>query len=165
ILWRTPIGPGNSGPAVSGGRVYVMDCEPPPAGSPNPTPGARSASPGKERILCLSESNGKQLWSHAYDCPYTFSYRTGPRATPLIHQGRVYPLGAMGDLRCLDAASGALRWAKNIGQEYKADPPAWGWSASPLLDGDLLYCLVGGEGSAVVAVNKDTGKECWKALT
>jgi outer membrane protein assembly factor BamB len=142
-----------------------MDREPLPAVSQNPKPGARSPSPGKERILCLSETTGKQLWSRAYDCPYTFSYRTGPRATPLIHQGRVYTLGAMGDLHCLDAASGALRWAKNIGQEYKADPPAWGWSASPLLDGDLLYCLVGGEGSAVVAFNKDTGKECWKALT
>jgi hypothetical protein len=96
ILWRTPVGPGNSGPAVAGGRVYVMDREPLPAVNQNPTPGGRSSSPGKERILCLNETDGKQLWSHAYDCSYTFSYRTGPRATPLIHEGRVYTLGAMG---------------------------------------------------------------------
>src|SRR6185436_2769053 len=85
--------------------------------------------------------------------------------TPLVHKDRVYTLGAMGDLLCLDAATGAVRWQKNLATAYKADPPAWGWAASPLLDGDLLYCLVGGEGSAVVAFHKDTGREMWKALT
>jgi outer membrane protein assembly factor BamB len=142
-----------------------MDREALPLPAVNPNSGARSQSPGKERVLCLNEADGKVVWSHAYDCPYTFAYRTGPRATPLVHDGRVYTLGAMGNLLCFDAATGAVRWAKNVGKEYKTDPPAWGWSASPLLDGDLLYCLVGGEGSAVVAFNKDTGKEVWRALT
>jgi outer membrane protein assembly factor BamB len=40
----------------------------------------------------------------------------------------------------------------------------WGFAAHPLLDGNLLYCLVGGKGSAVVALDRDTGKEKWKAL-
>ena len=72
----------------------------------------------------------------------------------------------MGDLLCLDRLTGKVRWAKNLGKEYHLDgPPVWGWAAHPLLDGDLLYCLVGGEGSAVVAFEKDTGKEVWKALT
>jgi outer membrane protein assembly factor BamB len=71
----------------------------------------------------------------------------------------------MGDLYCLDAATGAVRWHKNLAKAYKAAPPAWGWAASPLVDGGLLYCLAGGEGSAVVALNKDTGAEVWKALT
>jgi outer membrane protein assembly factor BamB len=71
----------------------------------------------------------------------------------------------MGELRCLDAASGKARWAKNLLVEYHLDgPPVWGWAANPLLVGDLLYCLVGGPGSAAVAFNKDTGKEVWKAL-
>src|SRR5258707_14297491 len=52
-----------------------------------------------------------------------------------------------------------------MAQEYKARVPVWRWGAPPLLDGDLLYCLVGGEGSAVVAFHKDTGKEVWRALT
>jgi outer membrane protein assembly factor BamB len=72
----------------------------------------------------------------------------------------------MGDLICLDADTGKARWAKNLKKEYNLDsPPVWGWAAHPLLDGELLYCLVGGPGSAVVALNKDTGKEVWKALT
>src|SRR5207302_7506477 len=84
----------------------------------------------------------------------------------LIRDGRVYALGAMGDLHCLDAQTGKLRWARNLAADYHLEnPPVWGWAAHPLLDGDLLYCLVGGAGSAVVAFHKDTGKEVWKALT
>jgi outer membrane protein assembly factor BamB len=71
----------------------------------------------------------------------------------------------MGDLLCLDAVTGSVHWSKNVGKEYQAKPPAWGWSSNPLLDGEILYCLVGGPGSAVVAFHKDTGKEVWKALT
>src|SRR5262249_16518280 len=97
--------------------------------------------------------------------PYKVSYPSGPRTTPLVHEGRVYTLGTMGDLFCLDAATGKVLWGKNIAKEYKVDAPVWGYAASPLLDGDLLYCQVGGEGSAVVAFHKDTGKEVWKALS
>ena len=72
----------------------------------------------------------------------------------------------MGDLRCLDAATGGRHWTVNLMKQFKLDdPPLWGWAAHPLLDGDLLYCLVGGEGSAVAAFRKDDGKEVWRALT
>jgi outer membrane protein assembly factor BamB len=72
----------------------------------------------------------------------------------------------MGHLRCLDAVSGKVRWAKNLLKDYHLDgPPIWGYAGHPLLDGDLLICLVGGKGSAAVAFHKDTGKEVWKALT
>jgi outer membrane protein assembly factor BamB len=165
VLWRAPLGPGNSGPAVAEGRVYVMDREAPQAIDTKPGGTKRPPAPGKERVVCLREADGKQLWVHSYDCAYTFSYRTGPRTTPSVHRGRVYTLGGMGDLRCLDAATGAVVWARNVGKDYHASLPGWGWAASPLVDGDLLYCLVGGEGSAVVAFNKDTGKEVWKALS
>jgi outer membrane protein assembly factor BamB len=164
-LWRVPIGTGYSGPAVVGDRVYVMDRQQPHGPDGKPLRATRTGIPGSERILCLDARDGKLIWKHEYDCPYKISFPSGPRTTPLVHQGRVYTLGAMGDLCCLDAATGAVRWAKSFGKEYKTDPPAWGWSASPLLDGDLLYCLVGGEGSAVVAFHTDTGREVWKALT
>jgi outer membrane protein assembly factor BamB len=164
VIWRAPLGPGNSGPAVAGGRVYVMDRVPAPQADGKPA-GNPGGSPGKERIVCLSAADGKLLWQHAYDCRYTIAYRSGPRTTPVVRQGRVWTLGAMGDLCCLDAATGAVCWARNVARDYRAEPPAWGWAASPLLDGRLLYCLVGGEGSAVVAFDKDTGKEVWKALT
>jgi outer membrane protein assembly factor BamB len=165
VVWRLDIGPGNCGPAVAAGRVYVMDRQPAKDADGKPIKGTSASSPGKERVLCLSSADGKLIWKHEYDCPYSIAYRTGPRATPLVHDERVYTLGTMGNLYSLEAATGKVRWSKNIGKEYGATPPVWGWSASPLLDGDLLYSLVGGKGSAVVAFNKDTGKEVWKALT
>ncbi len=165
VVWRTPLGPGNSGPAVASGRVYVMDREPAVGPDGKAAPTVQGKSLGKERVVCLGAADGKLIWEYAYDCPYSVAYRTGPRVTPLVHRGRVYTLGAMGDLYCLDAATGAVRWHKDLAKEYKAPPPVWGWAASPLLDGDLLYCLVGGDGSAVVAFNKDTGAEVWRALS
>jgi outer membrane protein assembly factor BamB len=154
ILWRKPIGGGYMGPAVAQGQVYVMDRKP-----------VQQGVPKKERVLCFNSTDGKLLWKHEYDCKYAISYPVGPRATPLVHQGKVYTLGAMGHLFCLDAAKGTVRWSKDFAKEYKARPPVWGWSASPLLDGNKLICLVGGKGSVVVAFDKDSGQEKWKALT
>jgi outer membrane protein assembly factor BamB len=166
VLWRTPLGTGYSGPAVAEGRIYVMDRQRALDADGKPRRPTREGIPGIERVVCLSAADGKRIWKHEYDCPYTISYASGPRTTPLVHQDRVYTLGAMGDLLCLERASGKVRWAKNLVKEYKLDgPPVWGWAGHPLLDGDLLYCLVGGEGSAVVAFHKDTGKEVWRALS
>jgi outer membrane protein assembly factor BamB len=166
VLWRRPIGTGYSGPAVAGGRVYVMDRKRPKDAGGKPVRPTRAGIPGKERTLCLSASDGKLLWKDEYDCPYTISYPAGPRTTPLVRGGRVYTLGAMGHLRCLDADTGKPRWSRQLTKDYRLDsPPVWGFAAHPLLDGDLLYCLVGGKGSAVVAFHKDTGREVWKALT
>jgi outer membrane protein assembly factor BamB len=166
VLWRKPLGTGYSGPAVAGNRVYVMDRIRPKDAQGKPARPTRAGIPGTERTLCLSAADGKLLWKDEYNCPYTISYPSGPRTTPLVRGNRVYTLGAMGHLRCLDAATGQVRWAKNLLKEYHLDgPPFWGYAGHPLLDGDLLYCLAGGEGSAVVAFHKDTGKEVWRALT
>jgi outer membrane protein assembly factor BamB len=166
VHWRTPLGMGYSGPAVAGDRVYVMDRERAAGADGKPLRPSRKGILGNERILCLGAADGKLLWKHEYDCPYKVSYPSGPRTTPLVAAGRVYTLGAMGDLLCLDANSGKVLWSKNLARDYHLDgPPVWGWAAHPLLDGDLLICTVGGEGSAVVAFNKDTGKEVWKALS
>jgi outer membrane protein assembly factor BamB len=164
VLWRAPVGLGYSGPAVVGDRVYVTDRQKAPAPD-KPDPAVkRAGSPGKERVLCLNASDGKEIWKHEYGCPYRISYPFGPRTTPIVQDGRVYTLGAMGDLLCLDAAKGQLIWSRNLHKDYKAGIPAWGWCASPLIEGDLLYCLVGGDDTAVVAFDKSTGKEVWKAL-
>jgi len=165
VLWRAPIGTGYSGPSVALGRVYVMDRQRPIGADGKPARPTRAGIPGKERVLCLDAGDGKTIWKHEYDCPYKISYPSGPRTTPLVHQGSVYALGAMGDLCCLDAATGAVRWSKNLASEYHVSPPVWGYAAHPLIEGDLLYCLVGGKGSAIVAFNKHTGKEVWRALT
>jgi hypothetical protein len=71
----------------------------------------------------------------------------------------------MGDLFCFEAGTGSVRWSKNLLKEYHAPTPVWGFAAHPLIEGNLLYTLVGGSGSAVVALNKSTGKEVWRALT
>ena len=164
-MWRTPIGQGYAGPAVFGDRVYLMDRIRSKEPDVKPAKGFRSIK-GTERILCLDATSGKQLWKREYDCTYKLSYPSGPRVTPVVTDGRVYVLGAMGGLQCLDAKSGEVVWEKNVVKEYKVkSPPVWGYSASPLVEGDLLYSLVGGEGSAIVAFDKKTGKEVWKALT
>jgi outer membrane protein assembly factor BamB len=164
VIWRTPIDTGYSGPAVANGRVYVMDRERAKGPDGKPLRVSRSGVPGKERILCLDAANGKIIWKREYECLSTISYH-GPRTTALVDKERVYTLGSMGDLLCLDGATGEVRWSKNLAKSYKVDPPVWGYSASLLIDGDLIYSLVGGNGSAVVAFNKDTGDEVWKALT
>jgi outer membrane protein assembly factor BamB len=166
ILWRTPLGTGYAGPAVAGDRVYVMDRLRATGPDGKPARPTRAGIPGKERLLCLDAKIGKVLWKHGYDCPYTVSYPSGPRVTPIVKDGRVYALGAMGDLFCLESTTGKPVWSKNLMREYKLDsPPLWGYAAHPLLEGDLLYTLAGGKGSAVVALHKDTGKEVWKALS
>jgi len=97
--------------------------------------------------------------------PYAVSYASGPRTTPLVDGDRVYTLGTMGDLLCLDTKDGKVLWSKNLPKYYKVEVPQWGFAGHPLLDGDHLICLVGGEGSVAVAFDKMTGKEVWRALS
>jgi outer membrane protein assembly factor BamB len=162
VRWRTPLGAGYAGPAVADGRVYVTDRV-----RPDGTyfKGQFKNGPGKERVLCLDEKNGKILWKHEYDCKYEVAYALGPRTTPLVRDGKVYTLGTMGDLICFNAKSGEILWSHNFPKDYDAKIPMWGFAANPLLDGERLICLVGGKGSVAVAFHKDTGKEIWRALS
>jgi outer membrane protein assembly factor BamB len=171
VRWRTPIGQGYAGPAVANGRVYVMD-RVLPTGITNPTNGFDSKTvTGKERVLCLDEATGKPLWTHEYDCTYRIGYPSGPRATPTVADGKVYTLGAMGDLCCLDAETGKPLWSKNFltdfpgRKDHQDKVGIWGCAAHPLVDGNRLICLVGGPDHLVVAFDKDTGKELWHALS
>ena len=166
VVWRTNVNRGYSGPAVVGNRLFVMDRKPGPPLQRKPGDKSIPAAAGDERVLCLDADSGRQIWEHAYDCPYRIGYPSGPRATPTVAGGRVFTLGAMGDLLCLDAENGKVLWEHHFMKDYElTDPPTWGWAAHPLLDGDRLICMVGGSNSAVVAFNKDTGAEIWRALT
>ena len=165
-MWRTPIGQGYAGPAVVGDRVFVMDRLRAKDAAGKPAKPTKAGIAGTERVLCLDAVSGKQLWKREYDCTYKMSYPSGPRVTPVVADGRVYVLGAMGDLQCLESKSGEVVWEKNLPKVYDLKKtPVWGYAASLLLEGDLLYSLVGGEGRAIVAFDKKTGKEVWKALT
>ncbi len=163
-LWRTPIQGGYSGPAVAKGRVYVTDYVT-KSGKNTNNPGGRDKLEGTERLLCLDAATGKEVWKYEYECPYYISYSNGPRATPTIDDNRVYMLGAEGNLACLSTETGKVIWKKSLNQEYKTETPVWGHSAHPLVYRDLLICLAGGEGSVVVAFDKQTGVEKWRALS
>ena len=163
--WRARIGTGYAGPAVAGGRVFVHDRKLARDASNPASAFDRGLIRGTERVVCLDEKDGRELWVHEYDCPYTISYAAGPRATPLVHQGKVYTLGAEGHLHCLEAATGKIVWSREFTKDFGCKTPIWGFSGHPLLDGQKLICLVGGEGSVAVAFDKDTGKELWRALS
>lgn len=163
--WRVPLGAGYSGPSVAHGRVYVMDRLVPTNAPRAKSPFDTAQIPGQERVVCLSARDGRELWTYAYDCPYTVSYAAGPRVTPLVRDGRVYTLGTMGNLACLDAATGRPLWTRDFKADFGLKVPTWGVSAHPLLVGHQLFCLVGGEGSVAVAFDARTGRELWRSLS
>ena len=164
VKWRVPVAEGYSGPAVAAGRVYVTDYVAREGDLVN-GPNDRTVRAGTERVLCLDAASGGLLWKHEQDCPYSISYASGPRCTPTVAEGKVYSVGAEGNLVCLDAVTGKLLWSKDFKQDYAAPTPIWGFCGHPLVEGDLLICLVGGPGSVAVAFDRHTGHERWKALT
>jgi outer membrane protein assembly factor BamB len=149
--WKKPIGAGYGGIAVTGGRVYVMD---------------RQKQPKEiERVVCLDAESGKQLWSHDYAVSYgKLDYGNGPRCTPTVHDGKVYTLGALGHLHCLDAKTGKVLWSHDTVKTFGAKIPTWGHACSPLIDGKRVVVQVGGKGGSLLALDKQSGKEVWRAL-
>lgn len=163
VKWRKEIAGGYAGPAAAGDRVFVSDYV--TKGDQKPNPDKRNKLDGTERVLCFSAAEGTLLWKHEYPCDYEISYPAGPRATPTVDEERVYTLGAEGDLYCLDVEDGSVIWSKNFERDFNAKTPFWGYCGHPLVDGDKLICVVGGEGSIVVAFDKRTGRELWRALS
>jgi hypothetical protein len=155
VRWRAAAGWGFSSPVVAQGRVYLADSE-------------LKKPQAKERLRCLDETTGQVLWMHDYDVAYEDwafepTQEIGPVATPIVRANKVYTLGRLGHLFCLDAQKGAVLWQKDLKQDYQvAFAPG---TPSPLIEDDLLILFVGGKpGAGVVALHKDTGKEVWKAL-
>lgn len=166
VRWRVPVNPGFSGPVVAGGRVFVTDRKVAKGAKVNEEdPFDLSVVAGSERVLCLEEATGKTVWQQEYDAAYGVSYNTGPRATPVVSGGKVFTLGTEGHLLCLDAVNGKVIWSRAFKKDFGVKTPLWGFAAHPLLDGDKLICLVGGNGTAAVAFHKDTGKELWRSLS
>ena len=155
VVWRIPINAGFSGPAVSGGRVFVTDFK------------TLAGMRGVERALALDEKSGKILWVREWAVDYKgMSYATGPRATPTVDGDRVYIVGGAGALLCLNAATGAVIWQTDYAKDYRMELPVWGITSAPLIDGQRAIAIVGGRPDAkVVAFDKITGKEIWRALT
>lgn len=164
VKWRVPVAWGYAGPAVAAGRVFVPDYVKADGELAN-NPGVRDELTGEERLLCFDADSGQMLWEHGYTQPYLISYAGGPRVTPTVAGEHVYTLGAEGKLLCLAVSNGDVVWSKDLKTEYDTESPYWGYSAAPLVEGDALYCIVGGEGSVVVAFDRHTGGELWRALS
>jgi outer membrane protein assembly factor BamB len=160
-VWTSKVGGGYSGPAVASGKVVVTDFV---TGDDVKVDNFnRGTFSGKERILCLDEATGKQLWKHEHPVTYTVSYPAGPRCTPVIDGDHAYTLGTEGNLFCFNLKDGTIVWQSDFKQAYGAKAALWGWASHPLIDGDKLICIVGGDGSHAVAFNKKTGDEIWKS--
>jgi outer membrane protein assembly factor BamB len=155
IRWRAAVGPGWSSPVVAQGRVYLTDSH-------------LRRPKAEERVLCFDETNGNPLWTHVYEVTYpdwafTAEQNGCPCATPLVKDGKVYAVGGSGQVFCLDARTGKQSWEKRLEKEYEV--AVLSCRPSPLLEGNLLIVCIGGKpGACVLALDKDSGKEIWKAL-
>jgi outer membrane protein assembly factor BamB len=147
-LWRVRGGGGYSGFALADGRLITM-----------------VGRGGAEVVLCLDAADGRQIWAVRSDDDRTDSFGDGPRSTPLIDGRRVYTLGASGVLLCLDVRDGSELWRLDLVSRFGAAVPKWGFSTSPLLEGDKLIVNVGGRpGASFVAFDKADGRVLWKCL-
>ncbi len=155
ILWRQPVQYGWASPVVAKGDVFVFDAEllPPKA---------------RERVHCFDAATGKSRWIFEYEAKYQDwvfipPQQSGPSATPIVENNRLYCVGACGDVHCLDTATGKILWNNHLAERYTIE--AMQCRSSPLLEGGLLILLVGGKPDAcLVALDKMTGVEVWHAL-
>jgi len=152
LAWKaTSLGEGHAAPSIARGRVYVM-----------------GLVGNEERVMALDEKTGKEIW-HTKIADGTQLQGSqggnGPRATPTIDGNMLYTEGVSGELVCLNVPDGKLRWKKSLVGDFGGQVPTWGYSESPLIDGNKVIATPGGREAAIVALNKMTGDTIWKAQT
>ncbi len=148
-VWRHRVGPGWSSVAVVGDRLFTQE--------------QRGES---EAVVCYDAANGHEVWVHEDAGRFTDGQAgPGPRATPTFADGRLYALGATGLLNCLDAATGARHWSRDITADSGAKPPIWGFSGSPLVAGGMVIVFAGGSREkGLLAYRAESGGEpAWTA--
>jgi len=148
-LWQQPIGGGYASFAIAGGRAFTIE-----------------QRRDQEAVTAYDVETGLELWAANYPADFNeMMGGEGPRATPYYDEGKVYSLGAMGDLLCLDAASAQVIWKVNILADNFAKLLYYAEASSPLVVGDKVIVQPGGpKGRSVVAYNKLTGKPAWRSL-
>ncbi|HUG91018.1 MAG TPA: PQQ-binding-like beta-propeller repeat protein [Planctomycetaceae bacterium] len=150
-LWRKPVGGGYAGVIVAGQRVFVSD--------------RQTAGREVERLLGFDAERGEPVWTFEYEVQYgDLDYGNGPRAAPTVADGRVYVLGALGDLNCLDAADGRVQWSTHLARDLRGRRPTWGYAASPLVVDDLVIVQPGAADGALAALDRRTGQPVWRSL-
>ena len=146
ILTVKNLGAGFSSVAIAGGRIYTM--------------GDRG---GAQQLMAFSDSDGREIWSTRVGPVWDDEYG-GPRATPTVSDGMVYALGTEGDLVAVDAASGKERWRRHLVRDFGGRMmSSWKFAESPLVDGDRVVVTPGGRETVMVALDKRTGRDIWRA--
>ena len=148
-IWKQPIGAGYASFVAASGRAFTIEQRGP-----------------QEVVAAYDVATGRELWTNAWPAEFRESMGgDGPRATPTWHDGRLYALGATGELRALDDASGRVIWRTNILTDNGANNLAWGMAAAPLIVDETVIVLPGGpNGRSVVGYNRATGQRVWSAL-
>jgi outer membrane protein assembly factor BamB len=126
--------------------------------------GDRTATDSGDLFRCLDAATGNDVWQLTY--PTTGSakdYGNVPRATPQVLGGKVYTLGCLGDLNCVDLASGKVHWSKHLVRDFAAHVPTWGYCSSPLAVDGKLIVNPGSRTAALVALDLESGKEVWRS--
>ncbi len=148
-VWKQPVGGGYASFTAANGLAFTIE-----------------QRRGNEVVSAYDVRTGRERWTHSWKALFEETLGgNGPRATPVWNDGRVYALGAQGELRCLTAATGKLVWNKNILADNGAVNLQWGMSASPLVvDGKVIVTPGGGHGNSVVAYDKLYGQRVWGSL-
>lgn len=148
LLWSSDkAGLGYSSFAVVGDRLYSMGQE------------------GEEEfVFAMDAKSGERLWKQAVGAGYENEFGGGPRGTPTVDGDALYVFSAKGDLACLATKDGKVRWETNVQSKLKGKMMSdWGYSESPLVDGDLVLCCPGGDGGHVAAFDKKSGTLKWRS--
>lgn len=149
VLWHIPLGDGYSGISIAQGKAYTMFAE-----------------GNDEFVICLDTSDGKEIWRFRSGAKFTEQRGDGPRSMPTIDGDSVFALGAEGKLYALDARNGAELWSHNFVEEFGSSIPTWGFSSSPLIEGNLVLVEAGGKDEkAIVAFEKKSGDVVWATHT
>lgn len=148
-MWKQPVGGGYASFVIARGRAFTIE-----------------QRAGEEVAAAYDVATGRELWTSAWTAAFReMMGGDGPRATPTWADGLVYVLGAMGEFRCFEEATGQVVWRTNILTDAGATNLQWGMAASPLIVDDTVVVLPGGaNGQSVVAYDRRTGKRAWSAL-
>ncbi|MBX3443139.1 MAG: PQQ-binding-like beta-propeller repeat protein [Planctomyces sp.] len=125
--------------------------------------GCRDATDARDVFVCLDGATGLEFWTASYAAPGAIDYGNAPRATPVIHEGRVWTFGAFGHVHCYDLATGEVVWARDLARDCQTPRLDWGLAGSPLLVDGRLIVQPGGLKAGIVALNAETGETLWQS--